>query len=33
MNSLKWTLKSVLWQLLSAYLVSLLVYQAGSLFF
>ena len=33
MNSLKWTLKSVLWQLLSAYLVSLLVYQIGSALF
>lgn len=31
MNSLKWTLFSVCWQLLSAYLVSLLVFQLGSL--
>lgn len=29
MNSLKWTLASVLWQVLAAYLVSLLVYQLG----
>ena len=33
MNSLKWTMRSVLWQLGSAYLVSLLVYQIGSLIF
>ena len=33
MNSLKWTLRSVVWQLCSAYLVSLLVYQVGSLLF
>ena len=33
MNSLKWTLFSAAWQLGSAYLVSLLVYQLGSLFF
>lgn len=31
MESLKWTLRSVLWQLGSAYLVCLLVYQIGSL--
>ena len=31
MNSLKWTLASVGWQLLVAYVVSLLVYQLGSL--
>ena len=33
MNSLKWTLFSAAWQIGSAYLVSLLVYQVGSLFF
>ena len=33
MNSLKWTLRSVLWQLGWAYVISLLVYQVGSLFF
>ncbi len=33
MNSLKWTMRSVLWQLGSAYLVSLLIYQIGSLLF
>ena len=33
MNSTKWTIRSILWQLCSAYLVSFLVYQAGSLIF
>ena len=33
MNSLKWTLRSVVWQLVWAYGISLLVYQVGSLFF
>lgn len=33
MASLKWTLRSILWQLGSAYLGALLVYQIGSLFF
>ena len=33
MNSLKWTLRSVLWQLGWAYVISLLVYQIGSLIF
>ena len=33
MNSLKWTLRSVAWQIGSAYLISLLVYQVGSLIF
>lgn len=33
MNSLKWTLFSAVWQLSCAYVVSLLVYQLGSLFF
>lgn len=33
MNSLKWTVFSVLWQVGSAYLVSLLIYQIGSLLF
>ena len=32
MNSAKWTLASIAWQLGAAYLVSLLVYQVGSLF-
>lgn len=32
MNSLKWTLFSVGWQIGCAYLVSLLIYQVGSLF-
>ena len=32
MTSLKWTLASVAWQLLSAYVISLLVFQIGSLF-
>ena len=32
MNSLKWTLRSVGWQLAVAYIVSLLVYQLGHLF-
>ena len=31
MNSLRWTLRSVVWQLLTAYIMSLLVYQLGSL--
>ncbi|MBM6939555.1 ferrous iron transport protein B [Pseudoflavonifractor phocaeensis] len=33
MNSLKWTLASIAWQLGAAYLVSFLVYQIGSLLF
>ncbi len=33
MNSLKWTAFSVIWQLSSAFLVSFLVFQLGSLFF
>ncbi len=33
MNSLKWTLRSVAWQLGAAWLVSFLVYQVGSLLF
>ena len=33
MNSTKWTIRSILWQLCSAYLVSFLVYQVGSLIF
>ncbi len=33
MNSLRWTLASVGWQLLCAYVVSLLVFQIGSLLF
>ncbi|HIW93489.1 MAG TPA: ferrous iron transport protein B [Candidatus Flavonifractor merdipullorum] len=33
MNSLKWTLASIAWQLGAAYLVSFLVYQIGSLMF
>ncbi len=33
MNSMKWTLYSVLWQLLVAWLVSFSVYQIGSLLF
>ncbi len=33
MNSLRWTLFSAAWQIGSAYLVSLLVYQLGSLIF
>lgn len=33
MNSLKWTLFSVFWQILSAFLVSFLVFRLGSLFF
>ena len=32
MDSLKWTLASIGWQLLTAYIVSLLVFQLGSLF-
>ena len=32
MDSLKWTLASIAWQLLTAYVVSLLVFQLGSLF-
>ena len=32
MNSSKWTLFSVCWQLVVAYVVSLLVFQIGSLF-
>ena len=31
MNSLKWTLATILWQILCAYLVSMLVFQIGSL--
>jgi ferrous iron transport protein B len=33
MNSLKWTARSILWQICAAWLVSFLVYQIGSLFF
>ena len=33
MGSLKWTMRSVLWQIGSAYIVSLLVYQIGSILF
>ena len=33
MNSLKWTLASIGWQLMWAYGVSFLVYQVGSLLF
>ncbi len=33
MNSTKWTIRSILWQLCSAYLISFLVYQVGSLIF
>ena len=33
MNSLKWTARSVLWQLCAAWIVSFLVFQIGSLFF
>ncbi|WP_294548204.1 ferrous iron transport protein B [uncultured Pseudoflavonifractor sp.] len=33
MNSTKWTIRSILWQLCCAYLVSFLVYQVGSLIF
>ncbi|MGM9607782.1 MAG: ferrous iron transport protein B [Oscillospiraceae bacterium] len=33
MNSLKWTIRSILWQLLCAYVVSFLVFQIGSLIF
>ncbi|NCB62056.1 MAG: ferrous iron transport protein B [Clostridia bacterium] len=32
MNSLRWTLKSIVWQMGAAYLGALLVYQTGSLF-
>ena len=32
MNSMKWTLFSIGWQLGVAYVASLLVYQVGSLF-
>ena len=31
MNSVKWTLRSIAWQLFSAWVVSFLVYQIGSL--
>ena len=31
MNSLKWTLATILWQILCAYLVSMLVFQIGTL--
>jgi len=31
MNSVKWTLRSILWQILSAWVVAFLVYQIGSL--
>lgn len=33
MNSLKWTLRSILWQIGAAYLGALVVYQVGSLLF
>jgi ferrous iron transport protein B len=33
MNSKKWTVISVLWQMGAAYLSALVVYQVGSLFF
>ena len=33
MNSTKWTIRSILWQLCCAYLISFLVYQVGSLIF
>ena len=33
MNSLKWTVRSILWQLGAAYLGAFLVYQIGSLLF
>ena len=33
MNSLKWTLFSIVWQLVAAYLGSFVVYQVGSLLF
>ncbi len=33
MNSLKWTVRSILWQILCAYAVSFLVFQIGSLIF
>jgi ferrous iron transport protein B len=33
MNSLKWTLRSILWQIGAAWIVSFLVYQIGSLIF
>ena len=33
MGSLKWTLRSIAWQLGSAYLVSMLVYQVGMVFY
>jgi len=33
MNSLKWTVRSVLWQVCAAWLVSFLIYQVGSLIF
>lgn len=33
MNSLKWTIRSILWQLLCAYVISFLVFQIGSLIF
>ena len=33
MGSLKWTMRSVLWQIGSAYLISFLIYQIGSLLF
>ncbi len=32
MNSLKWTVRSIVWQLCVAWLVSFLVFQIGSLF-
>ena len=33
MNSLKWTVRSILWQLCAAWLVSFVVFQVGSLLF
>ena len=33
MGSLKWTLRSILWQLCAAWIVSFLVFQVGSLIF
>ena len=33
MNSLKWTIRSILWQIGAAYLGALVVHQVGSLLF